>query len=151
MAKFIELPYGKYNPETQKNERTQMLVNTDRIISIAPFESFSCMVTLAGGKQMGVYRKYDTLRAQITNRTDLMETYPDEEVAAAFELGFKKATEEAKKQVNMAALIKAFSSNAISWLETNPLASGWQSKFRKAMKEMAQGQPATENESTEEE
>lgn len=135
MAKFIELPYGEFNPETQRTERVSMLVNTERIISVKPFQQFMCLVTLAGGKQMSVYRKYDTLKAQITGRADLMECYPEEEVAAAFESGYDKCKKESasKGKDGLAPIVKAMTAFAREWFEHNPLSLGWQSKFRKEM------------------
>lgn len=135
MAKFIELPYGNYNKESQSFERTQMLVNLDRVIKIAPEGETACKVTLAGGNVALVYRRYDTLMAQIMNRYDLAQIYPEEEVAAAFNAGYEKAKAEINPSESKKKQMKRFCQLAAEWFESNPLGIGWQGKFKKAMAE----------------
>jgi len=139
MAKFIELPYGEYNKETKAFERTQMLVNLDRIIKIVPEGDTACKVTVAGGSQVLTYRRYDTLSDQIQSRGDTMAVYPDEEVAAAFSAGYNKAKSEINPNESRQKQIKQLISSAIEWFEQNPLSNGWQSKFRKDMRENLEG------------
>lgn len=130
-AKFIELPYGEYNNETKKTDRAAMLVNLDQVITIKQYGEFACTVFLKGGSKPVVYRRYDTLRAQITNRQDLMETYPDEEVSAAYESGYKKGRAETAKNETRQAIIKEAIKAATMWFENNPMCNGWQGKFRR--------------------
>ena len=155
MARFIELPYGEYNQETKKTERTTMMANLDQIITIKPQGEFACAVKMKGATSIVAYRRYDTLRAQVTNRQDLMETYPDEEVSAAYEQGYEKGKKEAMKCATRSQIIKATIKQAVMWFEENPMANGWQGKFRRDLTAILQNddldseeddQPATENE-----
>ena len=135
MAKFIELPYGGYNQESQSFERKMMLVNMERIIKIAPDGETTCRVTLAGGNQVVVSRRYDTLSSQITHQDNLLQVYPDEEVAAAYDAGYEKAKKELKPNESKKKQIKQLCALAAEWFESNPVSAGWQSRFRRDIKE----------------
>ena len=143
MAKFIELPFGNYNKDVQAFERTMMLVNLDRIIKITPRGETACTVTIAGGSQVLTFRRYDTLAAQITNRTDMTACYPDEEVAAAFAAGYEKAKLEMNPSESRKKQIKRLSNVAAEWFEKNPLSLGWQSRFRRDVRAVLEGTPDT--------
>lgn len=152
MAKFIELPYGEYNQETKKTDRTMMLANLDQVVTIKQQGEFACSVKMKGGVSVTAYRRYDTLRAQITGRQDLMETYPDEEVSAAYEQGYEKGKKETAKNETRAQIIKATIKQAVMWFEANPMANGWQGKFRRDLTAVLQNEiPEDSDESTDNE
>ena len=145
MAKFIALPYGEHNPETGKLERKYMLVNLDRVVTVKPNGNyqFSSVVVLSGGKNIQVYRRYETMCAQITGRTDLMESFDSEEISAAFEEGYAKAKAEfcktearqaydLKREVNQVRL--KLVKEAVKWISSNPLGSNWKSELDRALK-----------------
>ena len=135
MAKFIEIPHGRHNPETNTTERTTTLVNIDCIIAIAPMEEseYMCKVTLKGaGKAICAYRRYDTLRSQLTNReADVFEVFPEEEITAAYRKGYLKGVEDSVGERK--ELLKEFVAKATEWLTENPLIDNWRSKFNKDM------------------
>lgn len=149
MAKFIELPYGEYNNETKKTERTQKMVNLDRVLEVQPSGEFASMVTITGGKKIVVYRRYDTLRAQITGRQDLMESYPDEEVSAAFDSGYQKGRFEGRRADDHAHLIKKVVKAAYLWFESNPMSNGWQGKFRRDLTAQLMSEPIDDGSASE--
>lgn len=135
MARFIEIPHGRHNPETNTTERTTTLVNMECIISVSPMEDNEYMtkVTLKGaGKTLGAYRKYDTLRTQLTNRdADVFEVFPEEEITAAYHNGYLKGLADSVGERQ--ELQKEFIAKAIEWLSTNPLIDNWRSRFNKDM------------------
>lgn len=135
-AKFIQLPIGGFDAKSKEFQRTPILVNLDRIIKIVPEGETACKVTLAGGNVLGVCRRYDTLSAQILNREDLAKDFPDEEIVAAFEAGYNKAKSELNTEQYRAALVKSACKIAASWFDNHPLSVGWQSQFRRDLKEM---------------
>ena len=150
MAKFIELPFGTFNKDTQSFERSMMLVNLDRVISIAPEGEMVCRVVLSGGKQITVSRRYDTLSNQITTRDDLMRVYPDEEVTAAFRAGYNKAKLEINPAKSKKKQVKQLCHIVAEWFEQNPLSTGWMAKFRGDLKEKLENLPEEETAEDEE-
>lgn len=137
MARFIELPYGVYNEETKTTERTTSFVNLEQVTSITPIGEFMCKVTLRGAdKNIVAYRKYDTLKAQICGQEHLTNTYPDEELKAAYEAikmqNDKMTEKDLEKAIKDAR--KVFLEQAVEWLSTNPLTDNWISRFKKDLK-----------------
>ena len=139
MAKFIELPYGAYSKDLNTQERKAALVNVDGIIKIQPDGDYACRVTLRGGNQLIAYRRFDTLSAQLRGGADINATYPDEEIAAAFDAGYAKAKSEINPDLSRKQLVKEVVALAAQWLETNPISTGWQTKMRKDIKAAMDG------------
>lgn len=132
MAQFIELPYGIYNSETKQNEKTSALVNVASIISIEPYGDYMCKVAIKGKQTIFAYRRYDSLKAQITNRSaDLLEVFPGEEIAAAYKEGYDKGL--ANSGSLRAEVVSEFVAHAVDWLSRNPLIDDWRKKFHNDM------------------
>lgn len=147
MAKFIALPFGKYNSTTNTTERDEMFVNLDRIQLIQKEQDYSCKVIFNNGKALQVYRLYDTLKAQIYGKELPVDVFPEEEVNAAFESGYYKGKMENNPGICTKEYAKSFTEHAVDWLSKNPLTDGWLARFSKEMKKF----DPTKEEATEDE
>ena len=133
MARFIELPHGQVNPDTGENERVTSMVNMEQIIRIHPLKEFMCNIYIKSTpKPLTVYRKYDTLRAQLLGRSiELDACFPDEEIAASYIEGYEKGIGECEQRVKDAQ--ETLIAKAVEWISSNALTDNWRSRFRQEM------------------
>ena len=133
MARFIELPYGQFNPDTGEHERMTILVNLEQVSTITPLKEFMCNVQIKGwSKPLTVYRRFDTLCNQILNKSiPLDATFPDEAIAASFVEGYEKG--KCEKDEVIENIKEELIALAVEWISTNALVDNWRSKFRKEM------------------
>ena len=90
------------------------------------------MYIKATPKPLTVYRKYDTLRAQILNRSvDADAIFPDEEIAASYVEGYEKGIAEGEQRIKDAQ--EALIAKAVEWMSSNALTDNWRSRFRNDM------------------